>query len=110
MTASLTIPTAINIPAVNSSERLTFTLFVSIVLHLVVILGVGFSVLKNRSTPPMLEITLAQHTSFEEPDAADFLAQHNQKASGTLDTQKQLTADKLVDFADTEINRVQPTP
>jgi len=103
-------PLTLSTSSINSSERLTFTLFVSIVLHLVIILGVGFSVMKNKSSPPMLEITLAQHATFEEPDKADYIAQHNQKASGTLDKHKQLTTDNVVDFADTEINRVQPTP
>src|SRR6478736_2926932 len=95
---------------INTNERLTFTLFVSIVLHLVIILGVGFSALKNKSIPPMLEITLAQHTTLDAPDNADYLAQHNQSASGTLEKHKELTTDNVVDFADTEINHVEPTP
>jgi len=103
--SSLVLP-----PQVNSSERLTFTLFISIVLHLIIILGVGFSVMKNKSTPPMLEITLSQHATPNEPDNADYLAQHNQSASGTLEKHQQLTTDKLVDFEDTEINHVEPTP
>lgn len=107
--SSLSLSTANN-TAANHNDRLTFTLFVSVVLHLVVILGVGFSVMKNKATPPMLEITLAQHATFDEPEQADYLAQHNQQASGTLEKQKELTTDQLVDFADTEINRVQPTP
>jgi protein TonB len=104
-TPSFTLPAS-----VNSGERMTFTFFVSVVLHLVVILGVSFSVLKNKSSPPMLEITLAEHASLDEPDKADYIAQHNQNASGTLEKQKELTTNKLVDFADTEINQVQPTP
>jgi protein TonB len=110
LNSSMPLTPAINTSTVNKGERLTFTLFVSIVLHLVIILGVGFSVMKNKTTPPMLEITLAQHATFEEPEHADYLAQHNQKASGTLDKQKELTTDQMVDFADTEINRIQPTP
>jgi len=110
MTASQPLLFELPPPSVNTNERLTFTLFVSIVLHLVIILGVGFSVLKNKSIPPMLEITLAQHASLDEPDNADYLAQHNQTASGTLEHHKELTTDSVVDFADTEINHVQPLP
>jgi len=95
---------------VSNNERMTFCLFLALVLHLIIILGVGFDAFRNHSIPPTLEITLAQHVSPEEPEDADFLAQNNQQASGTLEEEKELTTDTLADFADTEINHVEPTP
>jgi protein TonB len=97
-------------PDIGSSERLTFTLFLALVLHLVLILGIGFTALKNRTQPPTLEITLARHSSPEEPEEADFLAQSNQQASGTLEEKAQITTNEIAEFADTEINRVEPIP
>jgi protein TonB len=93
-----------------SGERMTFTFFISVVLHLVVILGIGFSIMKSQSIPPTLEVTLAQHESPDAPQQADYLAQYNQQASGTQAKPRQLTADNVADFADTEINHVEPLP
>jgi len=46
-----------------SGERFGFTMFVSICLHVVLILGVGFSILENVSTTTSMEVTLAQDRS-----------------------------------------------
>jgi protein TonB len=103
-------PIAMGPVPVRESERVSFTLFISLVLHMVFILGVGFTAIKNNSIPPTLEITLAQHASLDEPEDADFLAAHNQQASGTLDQAKELTSDSQADFADQRINQVEPIP
>ena len=68
-----------------SGERFGFTMFVSICLHVVLILGVGFSILENVNTTTSMEVTLAQYRSEEAPDNADFLAQENQQGSGSLE-------------------------
>lgn len=111
MTA-MTLPAPFSMPAsgVREGERVSFTLFISAVFHLVLVLGVGFTAYKNNSIPPTLEITLAQHSSLDSPENADYLAQHNQEASGSLDQRKELTADARADFADTRINAVKPVP
>jgi len=95
---------------VREGERVTFTLFISIVLHLVLVLGIGFTAYQNNTIPPTLEITLAQHSSLDVPEQADYLAQHNQQASGTLEQRKELTTDSSAEFADTRINTVKPVP
>lgn len=112
MTSFAATSPPLNLPpeSLRESERVSFTLFISIVLHLIVILGVGFTAFNNRATPPTLEITLAQHATLEAPETADFLAQHNQQASGTLDQKKELTSDTHAEFADTKINTVKPLP
>ena len=96
--------------ALADKERLSFCLFLALVFHLILILGLGFEAFQKHSIPPTLEITLAKYISPEEPVNADFLAQHNQEASGTVEEQRELTTDQLADFSDTDINFVQPTP
>jgi protein TonB len=111
MTAmALPPPFLLEASPVREGERVSFTLFISIVLHLVLVLGVGFTAYQNNSIPPTLEITLAQHSSLDLPEHADFLAQNNQQASGTLDQRKELTTDIPAEFADTRINPVKPVP
>ncbi|HSC75949.1 MAG TPA: energy transducer TonB, partial [Pseudomonadales bacterium] len=75
---------------------------------LVIILGVSFSAYSRNKTPPTIEVTLAQHADKSAPDNADYLAQHHQEASGTLDKKSELTTDKRADFADTSIREVDP--
>lgn len=68
-----------------SGERFGFTMFVSICLHVVLILGVGFGIIEQVSTRSSLDITLAQYRSEEAPIDPDFLAQENQQGSGSLE-------------------------
>jgi protein TonB len=92
----------------STRDKLLFTAFVAVIVHLVIILGVSFSAYSRNKTPPTIEVTLAQHSDNKAPDKADYLAQHHQEASGTLEKKSELTTDKRADFADTEIREVDP--
>ncbi|BFM18550.1 energy transducer TonB [Maricurvus nonylphenolicus] len=105
MSAELTAPAP-----VNSGDRLGFTLFLALALHALLILGVTFKLSDGKQTPPTLEITLATHKSQQAPEKADFLAQHNQQASGTGKEAKQLTSERDAEFADTQIRETNPRP
>lgn len=95
---------------VDSGDRLSFTFFLALVLHALLILGVSFQLPAQKNTSQTIEITLATHKSLRPPEQADFLAQHNQAASGTLDEAKQITTDKQAEFADTQVRDVNPLP
>ncbi len=103
----LDINTSASTP-VSGGDRLSFTGFVAIVVHAIIILGVSFSLYSRKHIPPTLEVTLAQHAETTAPEDADYLAQHHQQASGTLDKKAELTTDKRADFADTTIRAVNP--
>lgn len=94
--------------SVSTRDKLTFTLFVALMVHVVVVLGINFSAYGRHHPPPTLEVTLAQHTEKKAPDNADYLAQHNQAASGTLEKKAELTTDNRADFADTTIRDINP--
>ncbi|MFC3114872.1 energy transducer TonB [Cellvibrio fontiphilus] len=96
--------------AVDSGDRLSFTFFLAIVLHALLILGISFKLPDHSNTSQTIEITLATHKSLRAPEQADFLAQHNQEASGTLDEAKQLTTERQAEFADTQVREVNPVP
>ena len=89
-----------------SSERLSFTLFVAALIHALLIFGVTFNLMVNKTASPNLEITLATHQADTAPDEADFLAQSNQQGSGTADEPKQITTEQLAEFSSTEIQQV----
>jgi len=95
---------------VGSGDRLSFTLFIALILHIFIIDKVGFKLDKQDKTSHTMDITLATHKAALTPEEADFLAQHNQEASGTIDQAKQLTTDKQAQFADAQIRKVNPLP
>ena len=72
---------------IGPSDRLGFTLFLALALHVIVILGVGFSPSEARQSEamPSLDIILANTESPEQPDDPDFLAQSNQVGGGDQD-------------------------
>lgn len=97
-------------PAVDAGDRLSFTLFLALVVHAVLLLGLDFKLPDLSNKSQTIEITLATHKSLHAPEDADFLAQHNQEASGTIDEAKQLTTEKHAEFADSQVREVNPIP
>lgn len=95
---------------VNSGDRLSFTIFVALALHAFVILGIGFKLPKPSLGSQTMEITLATHKSQTVPEKADFVAQHNQEASGTEIVARQLTTERKAEFADAQVRDVNPMP
>jgi len=76
-----------NIPGFTKTDRLGLTAFVSVLAHMTLVLGVGFSMpeLRSNDPQPTLDITLINTRADSEPDEADFLAQANQEGGGNRD-------------------------
>lgn len=94
--------------AVTSSDRLSFALFLALLIHAVLILGISFTASDRDNLSKTLEVTLATHKSDKAPEQADFLAQENQEGSGTLDEARMLTTDVEATFHANEINETSP--
>lgn len=95
---------------VRPADRLGFTLFVAAVLHVALILGVGFSMPKPSQLSKTLEITLATFKSEKKPEKADYLAQMNQQGSGTLEHKAIPKTTEQAPFQDSEAKKVAPPP
>ena len=93
---------------VRPADRLGFTLFVAAILHVAVLLGVGFTMPMPSQLSKTLEITLSTFKSEEKPKEADFLAQDNQQGSGTLDHKASPKTTEQAQFQDTEVRKVTP--
>ncbi|MBB3061009.1 energy transducer TonB [Microbulbifer rhizosphaerae] len=91
-------------------DRFAFALFLACAFHALVIFGVAFAAPEGRQAPPTLEVTLAQHHTAAAPEDADYLAQHNQQASGTADTPRELSSNRRAEIADTVVREVNPLP
>ena len=71
---------------VSATDRLIFTLFISVMLNLAIILGVGFEApdfAPKKAEFPTIDVTLVDvKTPSETPEDADLLAQANQQGAG----------------------------
>jgi len=76
-----------NMAHISANDRFSFTMFLSLVINAVVILGIGFSPLDDmfEEMMPTLEITLVPTHSEEAPDEADYFAQANQIGGGEME-------------------------
>lgn len=97
-----------NDQGVASTERLSFTLFLAVAVHAILIFGIGFSSGNSAKVAPTLNITLATHQSKVAPEKANFLAQHDQQASGTAEEVKELTVKKQARFDDINVRDINP--
>lgn len=82
---------AITSTKVSASDRLIFTMFLSIALNAILILGLGFDFtdLINEESPlPTLEVILVEKNDSEAPEEADFLAQVEQSGMGNTQDMK----------------------
>ncbi|MEW5248566.1 energy transducer TonB [Microbulbifer sp. 2201CG32-9] len=91
-------------------DRFVFALFLACALHAIVIFGVAFAAPEAPQAPPTLEVTLAQHRAAQAPEDADYLAQHNQQASGTAEAPRELSSNRRAEIADSVIRDVNPLP
>lgn len=72
-------------PGFSNTDRMGVTVFGSVLFHLVIILGISFTVpkvLPQLNDLPDLEITLITSHDDIEPEEADYLAQANQEGGG----------------------------
>ena len=92
----------------NSSDRFTFAIFLALLVHAVILLGVTFAPNDRSKLSTTLEVTLASYKHDKAPDKADFLAQSNQQGSGTEEQAKMLTTDVKAPFHSNDINPASP--
>ena len=95
---------------VDTFDRLSFTLFLAVAVHALIILGITFNINLKGNPSPTLEITLATHKTARAPQQADYLAQFNQEASGSSDESRQMTTDQLAPIEAPQPQQVNPTP
>jgi protein TonB len=72
-------------PPVGERERLSATLVLSLLLHGMLLLGLGFALEDAAPVLPTLDVILTQTTTPFTPKQADFLAQANNQGGGESD-------------------------
>jgi protein TonB len=69
----------------SNHDRMGVALLFSLVLHAVLILGIGFHFAEPAPSLPTLDVTLINTSNAEAPGKADFLAQANNAGGGNSD-------------------------
>ncbi|AKE53057.1 energy transducer TonB [Kangiella geojedonensis] len=74
----------LKVSPIKSGDRLKFTLFMAVCFHLIVLLGIRFTLPETQSSqiPLSLDVTLAQRESLKAPEDANFIGQKNQEGAG----------------------------
>lgn len=103
-----THPSDLTPSSVRPADRLGFTLFVAALVHVALILGLGFGLSDPSQISKSLEVTLSTFKSDEQPKQADFLAQDNQQGSGSLEHEATPTTTEKAIFQDNELRKVTP--
>ncbi|WP_313741027.1 energy transducer TonB [Pseudomonas sp.] len=110
MTLSADLSSDLLQPRVRPVDRLGFTLFLAALLHIALILGVGFSVSTPKEVRHTMDFTLSTFKSEKPPEKADYLAQDNQQGSGTLEKKALPSTTEVAPFQDSKINKITPPP
>ena len=110
MTLPSDLPAELAHRGVRPADRLGFTLFLAALIHLALLLGVGFTMVEPKQISKTLEITLATFKSEKKPEKADFLAQEHQEGSGTLDKKAIPKTTEVAPFQDNQVKKVTPPP
>lgn len=70
---------------VSHGDRMGVAILFSLMLHAIVILGIGFHFAEPAPSMPTLDVTLVNTANAEAPKRADFLAQANNAGGGNSD-------------------------
>src|SRR5690554_6729852 len=95
---------------VSEFDRFSFTLFMAVVVHEAVVVGITFAPESPRSSAQTMEITLSQPDDEQAPEKADFLAQTNQQGSGTEDESLDMTTQQHSETSQPQVAHVQQAP
>jgi len=98
---------AVSVAGASDIDRLSFTVFLALALHAILVLGVSFKKEDPKPAPHTMAITLAQYEDIKKPEKADFLAQANQEGSGTEENAPELTAVETPEFKTPEPQPVE---
>ncbi len=93
---------------VTDFDRFSFTLFLALALHGVLVLGVTFAPELPPATAETMEITLSQYDDQEAPEEADFLAQTSQQGSGTEAERQEMTSPVPAEVTGNADRQAQP--
>lgn len=76
------LPISFTKASVSESDSLLIALFLAVIIHTIIVLGIGFNIPQPEKTNKSIEITLAISPTKKAPKKAKYLAQDNQIGAG----------------------------
>lgn len=92
------------VTGVSANDALLAAVFIAAVIHVMLILGINFSMPKPEETTRSIEVTLATTPAQKAPKKANFLAQENQIGAGKRKTKPEPPKQQLPSRG-TQLNR-----
>jgi len=95
-------------PTITSADRMSFSLFLAAAFHVLVLLGISFTLPeKSKQTfERALDVVLATQFSTEKPDEADFVGQANQMGGGDSEQVEKPSTTEISPFPDEKMNEI----
>lgn len=87
-------------------DRLGTAFSFAVAIHAALILGITFTHEQRSAKAPQLEVTLAQFKQEKNRGKADYVADHDQQASGAALEKSLLSAPEIAEFQDTQVRDV----
>ncbi len=95
---------------ITPKDRFSFAIFLALSLHVLLILGVGFSSEPNMPETTSIDVTLSLANDLVEPDDADFIAATNQQGSGSEADASEMTTTEPAEFHNNQFEPVMSEP
>ena len=102
---------AIFVPSatLSNNDSLSIALFVAVIVHIVLILGINFTTPQPEKINKSIDITLINTPAKKAPEKANFLAQENQSGAGKTTQKAELPAQKPPSQKKNPIKHVKKT-
>jgi protein TonB len=102
---------AIFVPSatLSNNDSLLIALFIAVIVHIVLILGMNFTTPQPENINKSIDITLINTPSKKAPEKANFLAQENQLGAGETTKKPELPAKKLPSQGNNQVKQIKKT-
>jgi len=91
----------------SNNDSLLIALFVAVIVHVVLVLGMNFTAPQPDKINKSIDITLVNTPAKKAPKKADFLAQENQIGAGEEAKKPEPPAQKLPGQGDSEVKQIE---
>ena len=100
---------AIFVPSatLSNNDSLLIALFVAVIVHIVLVLGMNFTTPQPEKINKSIDITLINTPAKKAPEKANFLAQENQLGAGEKTKKPEPPAQKLPSQGNSQVKQIK---
>jgi protein TonB len=91
----------------SNNDSLLIALFVAVIVHIVLVLGMNFTMPQSEKINKSIDITLVNTPAKKAPEKANFLAQENQLGAGAKPKKPEPPAQKLPSQGNSQVKQIK---